>query len=172
MSLYKVLPAYKEGKLAFKVSFHSNRSAVPACRSVFTMENRMPSPKTIYATTALATEHPALSDLDLKHGNYKALGESPMGKALGEVMKSEAVVLSLIAAQTAAPSRPPVVGIHRLLKHSLGEKIFEPDFKRLTGRYVRQILEHLGFRWKRSGVDVIVSNSPYASGSIYTSSAQ
>jgi hypothetical protein len=134
------------------------------------MENKMPSSKTIYTTTALVTEHPALADLDLKHGNYKALGESPLGKALCEVMKSEAVVLCLVASQIAAPSRPPVVGIHRLLKHALGDKIFEPDFKRLTGRYVRQVLEHLGFRWKRSGVDVVVKNSPYASGSIYTAS--
>src|SRR5690348_7615811 len=78
----------------------------PACRSVFKMENKMPSSKTIYTTTALATEHPALADLDLKHGNYKALGESPLGKALCEVMRSEAAVLSLVASQIAAPSRP------------------------------------------------------------------
>lgn len=129
----------------------------------------MPSSKTIYTSTALATPHPALADLDLKHGNYKAIGESPIGKALCEVMKSEAVVLSLVTAQIAAPSRPPIVGIGKLLKHALGDKVFEPDFKRLTGRYVRQILEHLGFRWKRSGVDVVVI-SPYASGSIYAAS--
>lgn len=128
----------------------------------------MPSQKMIYKTTALSTEHPALADLELKHGNYKALGESALGKALCEVMKSEAVVLSLVAAQIAAPSRPPVVGIWRLLDMALGNKVFEPDFKRLTGRYVRQILEHLGFSWKRSGVDVVVKGSRYASGSIYT----
>jgi hypothetical protein len=127
----------------------------------------MPSQKTIYTTTALATEHPALADLQLKHGNYKVLGESALGKALGEVMKSEAVVLSLVAAQIVAPSRPPVVGIWRVLDATFGKKVFEPDFKRLTGRYVRQILEHLDFSWKRSGVDVVVKNSPYASGSIY-----
>jgi hypothetical protein len=132
------------------------------------MENKMPVPAKIYTTTALSTRHPALADLDLKHGNYKVLGESALGKALGEVIKSEAAVLALVTSQIVAPSRPPIVGIGKLLRHALGDKIFEPDFKRLTGRYVRQILEHLGFRWKRSGVDVVVNNSPYASGSIYT----
>lgn len=128
----------------------------------------MPRRSTIYSADVLRAQHPALADLELKHGNYKGLGESALGKALCEVMKSQAVVLSLVAAQIAAPSRPPVVGIARLLKEALGEKVFEPDFKRLTGRYVRQIFEHLGFRWKRSGVDVVVGNCPYASGSIYT----
>ena len=127
----------------------------------------MPNVKTIYSTTALATEHPALMDLELKHGNYKVLGESAIGQALCKVMKSEAAVLSLVTSQIVAPSRPPVVSLSKLLKHALGDKAFEPDFKRLTGRYVRQILEHLGFRWKRSGVDVVVKDSPYASGSIY-----
>ncbi|WP_066823733.1 hypothetical protein [Sphingomonas mali] len=127
----------------------------------------MPNAKTIYSTTALTTEHPALADLDLKHGNYKALGESPIGQALCKVMKSEAAVLSLVASQIVAPSRPPIVSLSKLLTHALGEKVFEPDFKRLTGRYVRQILEHLDFSWKRSGVDVVVKGTPYASGSIY-----
>lgn len=126
----------------------------------------MPDSSLIYKTTSLSTPHPALSDLTLVHGNYKAIGESAIGKALGEVMKSEAVVLSLVTSLIVAPSRPPVVAIGKLLKHALGDKVFEADFKRLTGRYVRQILEHLDFRWKRSGVDVIV-DSPYASGSIY-----
>lgn len=128
----------------------------------------MPIVKNIYSTTALSTPHPALMDLDLKHGNYKVIGESPLGKALCEVMKSEAIVLALVTSQVVAPSRPPIVAIGKVLKMALGDKMFEPDFKRLTGRYIRQILEHLGFRWKRSGVDVVVAGSPYASGSIYT----
>lgn len=127
----------------------------------------MPNAKTIYTTTALSTGHPALADLELRHGNYKTLGESPLGKALCEVMKSEAVVLSLVTSQLVAPSRPPVVALGKVLEHALGDKVFEADFKRLTGRYIRQILEHLGFSWKRSGVDVVVKHSPYASGSIY-----
>ena len=127
----------------------------------------MPSAKLIYNTTALSTEHPALADLELKHGNYKAIGESTFGRLLGEVMKSEAAVIALVTSQLVAPSRPPIVAIGKLLKHAVGERAFEPDVKRLTGRYVRQILEHLDFAWKRSGVDVIITSSPYASGSIY-----
>ena len=163
----RFLSTFRVDMLASKVSFLTTQSAISARRTVLKTENIMPSSKKVYSTTSLATEHPALAGLELKHGNYKTLGESPLGKALCEVMKSEAVALSLVTSQIVAPSRPPIVAIGKLLKHSFGEKVFEPDFKRLTGRYVRQVLEQLDFSWKRSGVDVVVKNSEYASGSIY-----
>jgi hypothetical protein len=76
-------------------------------------------------------------------------------------------VLSLTAAQIAAPSRPPLIALHRMLKAHLGDDAFSNEMKRLSGRYARQVLEELGFKFKRSGVPAVV-DSPYGAGSTYT----
>lgn len=121
----------------------------------------------IIQAPSLMTEHPSLTDLELDAKNFVALAASPAGMKLARVMKSVPAVLSLVAAHDAAPSRPPVVGVLRLLEAELGDAAFTDDMKQLTGRYIRQVLEHLGYKWKRSGVTIIVKWSRHVSGSIY-----
>lgn len=119
----------------------------------------------IYDAIALSPD-PNLNGLNLDYGSHKGRFASAEGTKLVSLVRSRAGVLLILGAVTAAPTRPPVVALEHLLATELGAVAFEDDMKRFTGRLVRQIIEHLGGRWVRSGVKVTV-RSRYSKGSIY-----
>ena len=120
----------------------------------------------IYGAVRLRV-HPAFAGITLDAGPWKALAATDNGRKLEKIMKSQTAVHSLVAAQIAAPSRPPLMALHRFLEaHLDADEIFTEEMKRLSGRYTRQVFEHLGFTFKRSGVPAVTKN-PYGAGSIY-----
>jgi len=122
--------------------------------------------------TSISVPHPQLTpdkSFQLDAGSFSAIAGATYkgGLSLEQVMISEAFVMTVIGGYVAAPSRPPIVAAHRLLRHVLGEKIFEPRVKQLSGRYLRQILDCFNIVWRKGGVEVVVKNSPYSTGSVY-----
>jgi hypothetical protein len=100
-------------------------------------------------------------------GSFKTLAESPKGRTIIDVLTSVAGVNLLLGSILAAPSRPPVVAVERVLTHHLSEDAFDDDTKRFIGRLIRKIVEHLGGRWVRKGVKITVP-STFSKGSIYS----
>lgn len=73
----------------------------------------------------------------------------------------------LIGAILSAPSRPPVVAVESLVFETLGVIAFSLESKKMIGRVVRQIVEHLGGHWVRRGAKAN-GLSRFNRGSIYT----
>jgi hypothetical protein len=116
--------------------------------------------------------HPQLTpdkSFQLDAGSFSAIAGATYknGLTLEQVMISEAFVMTVIGGYVAAPSRPPIVAAHRLLRHVLGKEVFDQRVKQLSGRYLRQILDRFNIVWQKGGVEVVVKNSPYRTGSVY-----
>lgn len=86
---------------------------------------------------------------------------------LTSVLTSVDGVNRLIGSILSAPTRPPVVAVEALIFDALGAAAFGDESKKLIGRVVRQIVEHLGGRWVRRGVKTNVP-SRFNRGSIYS----
>lgn len=109
---------------------------------------------------------PNLRGLSFDHGSFTSLAATAAGQAIESILVSRAAVASLVGAISAAPSRPPQPAIEQFLADEVGEKAFEKETKKMIGRMIRQIVEHLGGRWVRRGVPVTVK-SRFSKGSIY-----
>lgn len=115
---------------------------------------------------------PNLADLQFQAGAHSPAFESDTGKRIFELLTSRIGVAMLIGAVCSAPSRPPVVGVEPLLASEIGETAFEDAMKRLTGRIVRYIIEHIGGKYGTRGVKVTQAlASHYSSGSTYSFNA-
>ncbi|WP_240956924.1 hypothetical protein [Pseudopontixanthobacter vadosimaris] len=114
---------------------------------------------------------PNLSNFDSQFdaGAHSRAFESEVGQQIYDLLTSRIGVAMLVGAVCSASSRPPVAGIEPLLSSQIGDAAFEDAMKRLTGRIVRYIIEHVGGRYETRGVKVTKTlNSHYASGSTYS----
>ena len=106
--------------------------------------------------------------------DYSKLGPSAgiARMAIGQtvistIMQTEAFS-ALLGAIEAASSRPPQPALDRYLIPALGPDVAASDeVKILSGRVIRQLIEHVGGWWVRSGVPII-EPSVFANGSIYS----
>jgi hypothetical protein len=112
---------------------------------------------------------PNLSDMHFEAGSHTPAFQSETGQRIYDLLTSRIGVAMLIGAVCSASSRPPVVGTEPLLASQIGEPAFEDAMKRLTGRIVRYIVEHLGGKYETRGVKVTQAlASHYSSGSTYS----
>lgn len=119
-------------------------------------------------TTSLSTD-PSLENLNFDAGSHNSAFETETGTAIYNALTSRAGVAMLVGAVASAPSRPPVVGIEPLLVSEIGEAAFSDEMKRLTGRIVRYIIEHIGGNYESRGIKVTKAlGSHYRSGSTYS----
>lgn len=109
---------------------------------------------------------PNLRGLIFDHGSFATLAATQAGQAIESILVSRAAVAALVGAISAAPSRPPQPAVEQFLADEVGDAAFEKEAKKLIGRMIRQIVEHLGGRWVRRGVPVTVK-SRFSKGSIY-----
>jgi hypothetical protein len=123
-----------------------------------------------YAIDRIALERdPNLANLVFDAGSHSTAYESDVGQAIFALLTSRLGVAMLIGAVCSARSRPPVVGIEPLLASQLGDAAFTDPMKRLTGRIVRYVIEHVGGEYETRGVRVTEElGSHYKSGSTYT----
>lgn len=113
--------------------------------------------------------HPLLTDFALDYdrlGPSEPFARTAMGQAIIDTLTSHDPVCALLAVIDAAPSRPPQPALDRYLIPVLGARAADDACKILEGRIIRQIAEHLGARFIRSDVTIIVP-SACTSGSIY-----
>lgn len=122
------------------------------------------------STTSFARRSESLDlDFELDPGNaWRTVAGTETGRKLARLLVSEGVTLILTGAVLAAPSRPPVAALTPFIQTHVGAEAFGDEYKRLTGRWVRQVMEHLGAKFRRSHVPVIAIGSPFKSGSVYT----
>lgn len=99
---------------------------------------------------------------------FAALAKTAVGQKIMRLLLSEGGVLICMGAVLAAPSRPPHAALHPFMQKHVGAEAFEDQCKRMTGAFVRQILEHIGARFRRSNVPISAKGSQYKSGSTYT----
>ena len=112
---------------------------------------------------------PNLENLAFEAGSHSSAFETETGAAIFNLLTSRVGLAMLLGAVASAPSRPPVVGIEPLLFSEVGEKAFTDVMKRLTGRIVRYIIEHVGGKYEGRGIKVTKAlNSHYSSGSTYS----
>ena len=112
---------------------------------------------------------PNLSNFLFDAGSHSTAFESEIGQAVFALLTSRLGVAMLIGAVCSAKSRPPVVAIEPLLASRLGASAFTDPMKRLTGRIVRYIIEHVGGEYGSRGVRVTEDlGSHYKSGSTYS----
>jgi hypothetical protein len=109
---------------------------------------------------------PNLRGLIFDHGSFTSLAATATGQAIESILTSRAAVAALVGAISAAPSRPPQPAVEQFLADDAGNAAFENETKKMIGRMIRQIVEHLGGRWVRRGVPVTVKSS-FSKGSIY-----
>lgn len=120
-----------------------------------------------YALDARALERdPNLSDLHFEPGTHVPAFKQDVGQRIYDLTTSRFGVAALIGAVASAPSRPPVVALEPLLVSEIGPEAFTDEMKKLTGRIVRFVIEHIGGRWVRRGIKVS-RGSRYKSGSTY-----
>ena len=112
---------------------------------------------------------PNLADMQFAPGSHAPAFQSETGQHIYDLLTSRIGVAMLVGAVCSASSRPPVVGTEPLLASQIGEPAFEDAMKRLTGRIVRYVIEHLGGKYETRGVKVTQTlHSHYASGSTYS----
>lgn len=112
---------------------------------------------------------PNLADLSFQAGSHSPAFESETGQRIYDLLTSRIGVAMLVGAVCSASSRPPVVGTEPLLASQIGEAAFSDEMKRLTGRIVRYIVEHIGGKYDTRGVKVTQTlASHYSSGSTYS----
>jgi hypothetical protein len=112
---------------------------------------------------------PSLAALVFDAGSHSTAFQTEVGQRIFDLLTSRLGVAMLIGAVCSAQSRPPVVGIEPLLASQIGEAAFTDPMKRLTGRIVRYIVEHVGGSYGSRGVKVTEElGSHYKSGSTYS----
>lgn len=120
-----------------------------------------------YALDSVSRQRdPNARGLTFDHGSFTGLAATPAGQAIESILVSRAAVAALVGAISAAPSRPPQPAVEQFLADQVGNAAFEKEAKKMIGRMIRQIVEHLGGRWVRRGVPVTVA-SRFSKGSIY-----
>lgn len=125
----------------------------------------------LLASTSFRRRSEALDlDFRLKPGNqFASVAATPEGRQLEELLQSEGMVLVLAGAVLQSPMRSPVATTVPFIEHYIGNDALDDDeFKRLVGRYLRQIIEHIGGAYRRSRVPIKAVGSPFQSGSTYT----
>lgn len=109
---------------------------------------------------------PNLAGFEPDYGNFAKVGTPEFRDKIAEILTSIEAVNRIIGSVSAAPTRPPVAAIEQLLVDHGGETAFEKEAKKMIGRLIRQIVEHLGGSFVRRGVPLNVA-SRFKKGSIY-----
>lgn len=109
---------------------------------------------------------PRFVEFEFDASNLRPAYETDQGRKLLDLLLSRYAVSALTGAICAAPSKPPVPAVQSILSDQIGEPAFENAMKQLTGRIIRQIVEHLGGRHVRRGVPITVT-CRYTKGSVY-----
>ena len=99
-------------------------------------------------------------------GHFKSIYEAETGQQIERAITSRIGVALLIGAICAAPSRPAVTATEWLLARQCNGEAFEDEHKKMTGRMIRQIVEHIGGAYVRRGIKINIP-SQYGSGAIY-----
>ncbi len=115
---------------------------------------------------ATLSRDPNLIGFEPDYGNFANVGSPEFRAQITAVLTSAEAVNRIIGSVSAAPSRPPVAAIEQLLVDHGGETAFDKEPKKMVGRLIRQIIEHLGGQFVRRGVPVTVA-SRFKKGSIY-----
>jgi len=113
--------------------------------------------------------HPDLSNFTIdfdRLGPSAPLARTALGQRVIECITNANAVVAVIGAIDAASTRPPLPALDRYLLNDIGVEAARDDVKILTGRIVRQIVEHLGGEHVRTGVE-ITEASIFTTGSIY-----
>lgn len=126
--------------------------------------SKAPSLKKPYV--ASLTRDPNLAGFEPDYGNFAKVGTPEFREQIAAILTSVEAVNRIIGSVSAAPTRPPVAAIEQLLVDHGGETAFEKEAKKMTGRLIRQIVEHLGGSFVRRGVPLNVA-SRFKKGSIY-----
>ncbi len=100
---------------------------------------------------------------DFDAGSFSDLSDTPTGKALWEFLNSEKALACLDT--TTYLQRPALEGLQSQLLAKFGEEIKPDRWKQMTGRMVRQIMEHRGYQLDQTGVRTRV-------GELFTSAAR
>lgn len=116
--------------------------------------------------TATLTRDPNLAGFEPDYGNFANVGSPEFRSHITAVLTSVEAVNRIIGSVSAAPTRPPVTAIEQLLVDHGGETAFDKEQKKMVGRLIRQIIEHLGGQFVRRGVPLNVA-SRFKKGSIY-----
>lgn len=110
---------------------------------------------------------PNLATFIFKPGNLIAVYDTPTGRAIEATLVSRYSAAALRGAISAAPTKPPMPAIEHILSVDVGEVAFVDDSKKLIGRLIRQIVEHLGGEHTGRGTPLAVA-SKFSKGSTYT----
>ena len=123
-----------------------------------------------YHLDAIALQSDAnLSSLNFDAGQFSAEFETEVGQEIYGLLTSRIGVALLLGAVFSAESRPPVLAIEPLLSSQVGSGAFDDGMKRLTGRIIRYVIQHLGGDYGQRGVKVPEGlGSHYKSGSTYS----
>ena len=92
---------------------------------------------------------------DFDAGSFSDLAESSTGKALWKFLNTEESLACLDT--TTYLLRPALEGLQPQLLAEFGEDIRPDRWKQMTGRMVRQIMEHRGYHLDQTGVRTRVS---------------
>lgn len=116
--------------------------------------------------SARLARDPNLEGFTPDFGNFANVGTPEFRAQIALILTSVEAVNRIIGAVSAAPTRPPVAAIEQLLADHGGETAFDKEPKKMVGRLIRQIVEHLGGSFVRRGVPINVA-SRFKKGSIY-----
>lgn len=119
------------------------------------------------AYIATLARDPNLAGFEPDYGNFAKVGSPEFRAQITAVLTSVEAVNRIIGSVSAAPTRPPVTAIEQLLVDHGGETAFDKEPKKMVGRLIRQIVEHLGGQFVRRGVPITVA-SRFKKGSIYS----
>jgi hypothetical protein len=155
-----VLPAKKPA--AAKKKAAPAKKVAPAKKPA--PAKKQPAAKRPYSA-ALARD-PNMAGFEPDFGNFANVGSPEFRAQITTILTSSEAVNRIIGAVSAAPSRPPVTAIEQLLLDHGGDTAFGKEPKKMVGRLIRQIVEHLGGHFVRRGVPVTVI-SEFKKGSIY-----
>jgi hypothetical protein len=108
-----------------------------------------------------------LTNLQPNFGSFSNLGSPKFRAEIWGTLTTIEAINRIIGSVQAAPSRPPVAAVESLLADHVGDEAFEDEAKKMIGRLVRQIVEHLGGRLVRRGVPLNIP-SKFRKGSIYS----
>ena len=116
--------------------------------------------------TAILARDPNLAGFEPDYGNFANVGSPEFRTQITSILTSVEAVNRIIGSVSAAPTRPPVAAIEQLRADHGGDTAFDKEPKKMVGRLIRQIVEHLGGQFVRRGVPLNVA-SRFKKGSIY-----
>ncbi len=109
---------------------------------------------------------PRMEGFHFEPSNLRPVFKTEDGQKLLGLLISRYAIAALTGAISAAPSKSPVPAVQSLLEAQIGEAAFGNPMKQLTGRIIRQVVEHLGGHHVRRGTPITVT-CRYTKGSIY-----